>query len=101
MPRSGPTTAQLRDDIDSGRTGGKVAAFDPAAAPLGTDEEAAGTPPSPNAIAMARETELANAPTDRDVNRAGGATEWSGILLWLAAVAFVIAIATLQYFLIG
>lgn len=34
---------QLRDDIDSGRTGDKVPAADPAAAPLGADDEAAGT----------------------------------------------------------
>jgi hypothetical protein len=52
-----PTTAQLRHDIDSGRTGDKVAGFDPAAAPLGTDEEAAGTPPSVDAIALARRLE--------------------------------------------
>jgi hypothetical protein len=35
---------QLRWAIDRGRTGDKVAYPDPAAAPLGTDEEAAGTP---------------------------------------------------------
>lgn len=34
---------QLRDDIDSGRTGDKVPVADPAAAPLGSDDEAAGT----------------------------------------------------------
>ena len=39
---SGATTDQLRHDIDQGRTGDKVP--DPAVAPLGTDEEAAGTP---------------------------------------------------------
>lgn len=37
--------AQLKHDIDSGKTGDKVDAFDPAAAPLGTDDEAAGTHP--------------------------------------------------------
>jgi hypothetical protein len=36
--------AELRKRIDRGETGDKVAGFDPAAAPLGTDEEAAGTP---------------------------------------------------------
>ncbi len=39
-----PTVEQLRNDIDRGRTGDKVEGVDPAAAPLGTDEEAAGTP---------------------------------------------------------
>jgi hypothetical protein len=37
---------QLRHDIDRGRTGDKVDFPDPAAAPLGTDAEAAGRPPS-------------------------------------------------------
>lgn len=34
----------LRREIDSGRTGDKIAWPDPAAAPLGTDDEAAGRP---------------------------------------------------------
>ncbi len=48
-----PTTDQLRDDIDSGRTGDKVAAADPAAAPLGTDAEAGGTTPTAQERALA------------------------------------------------
>jgi hypothetical protein len=52
------TTDRLRDDIDSGRTGDKVVANDPAAAPLGTDDEAAGTPPSRDAIDLARRHEV-------------------------------------------
>ena len=36
------TGEQLRADIDAGRTGDKVAHFDPAAAPLETDAEAGG-----------------------------------------------------------
>ena len=55
--RSGATVAQLKNDIDSGRTGDKTSGFDPAAAPLGTDDEAAGTPPSPEIVAQAREAE--------------------------------------------
>jgi hypothetical protein len=39
-PRANP--AQLEGDIDAGRTGDKSPGEDPAAAPLGTDEEAAG-----------------------------------------------------------
>jgi hypothetical protein len=45
------TIEQLRHDIDSGRTGDKVAVGDPAAAPLGADDEAAGTPVSPDRLA--------------------------------------------------
>jgi hypothetical protein len=52
-------TDRLRAEIDSGRTGEKVPAADPAAAPLGTDEEAAGTPTAPEAIAQARQQETA------------------------------------------
>ena len=54
---SDDTLEQLRADIDSGRTGDKVSAPDPAMAPLGTDEEAAGTSPSPAAIALTRRLE--------------------------------------------
>jgi hypothetical protein len=53
------TPSRLRDDIDSGRTGDKVPASDPAAAPLGTDEEAAGTPIPPEAVAAAHRYEVA------------------------------------------
>lgn len=39
-----PTVDQLRKRIDSGVTGEKVGFPDPAAAPLGTDDEASGHP---------------------------------------------------------
>lgn len=39
----GDNVAKLRDRIDHGEAGDKVDFPDPAAAPLGTDEEAAGT----------------------------------------------------------
>jgi hypothetical protein len=43
------TAGQLKDDIDRGLAGDKIPTFDPAVAPLGTDEEAAGTP-GPTAV---------------------------------------------------
>lgn len=52
--------AQLKDDIDNGRTGDKVGGFDPGAAPLGTDDEAAGTPVPSEAVAQARAEERSN-----------------------------------------
>jgi len=52
-----PTTAQLKGDIDSGRTGDKVGAYDPGLSPLGTDDEAAGTTAGPERIRMARHFE--------------------------------------------
>ena len=40
---------QVRDKIDRGETGDKVRGSDPAAAPLGTDQEASGTTATPPA----------------------------------------------------
>ena len=51
---SDPTAAQLKGDIDAGRTGDKIAGFDPAASPLGTDEEAGGVRPEPALVAADR-----------------------------------------------
>jgi hypothetical protein len=53
------TIDQLRSDIDHGRTGDKVDFPDPAAAPLGTDEEAAGTPIDPRDVTSTRLRERA------------------------------------------
>jgi hypothetical protein len=64
----GETVARLRAEIDRGSTRDKVDVVDPAAAPLGTDDEAAGTPPSPERVARARYDEVRDdVPTD--VNR--------------------------------
>ena len=49
-----PNAAMLKGDIDSGRTGDKNPVFDPGLSPLGTDDEAAGRPPSPLRVALAR-----------------------------------------------
>jgi hypothetical protein len=54
----GSTTERLRIDIDSGKTGDKIPVADPAAAPLGTDEEAAGTPVDPRVVEAVRQEEL-------------------------------------------
>jgi hypothetical protein len=52
-----PTVAMLKGDVDSGRTGDKNPVFDPGLSPLGTDDEAAGRPPSPARVALARRSE--------------------------------------------
>ena len=53
-----PKTAdRLRKDIDRGRTGDKVGYPDPAAAPLGTDAEAGGHPPTDEELRMVRRAE--------------------------------------------
>jgi hypothetical protein len=82
---SSSTVDQLRSDIDRGRTGDKVDAPDPAAAPLGTDEEAAGTPIPANAVATAREAERGAARQTRR-NKAGLGAAW-------VLVCFVVVLA--------
>ena len=59
--RSGPTvttSAQLRHAITTGQSRDKTSNIDPAAAPLGTDDEAAGNPPSRHEIDLAAQEEL-------------------------------------------
>jgi hypothetical protein len=81
--RRGDTVDQLRSDIDSGRTGDKVPAADPAAAPLGTDEEAAGTPIAPELVASTRRLEKAAVVRAKKVQKGLGA---SWILLGFVGV---------------
>ena len=73
---SGKTTEQLRNAIDRGATGSKVPYPDPAAAPLGTDDEAAGTAPDPESVGRAYRQETANAaahrPDARDTSAGNG-----------------------------
>ena len=52
------TASRLRADIDAGRAHDKVAYPDPAAAPLGTDDEASGHPITPEQARMAHEAEI-------------------------------------------
>jgi hypothetical protein len=74
---------QLRADIDSGKTGDKIPFPDPAAAPLGTDAEAAGYPPSRRELRMEM------------INQAGSpvSTNWPedtiGIVAYCAAVLII------------
>ena len=56
--RTGPAAQALKGAIDSGRTGDKVSFSDPGAAPLGTDDEAAGPPDTAERVALAMCEEL-------------------------------------------
>ncbi|WP_181706672.1 hypothetical protein [Chthonobacter rhizosphaerae] len=58
MTKDVTTTARLRHGIDSTESGDKVAFPDPAASPLGTDDEAAGRPPTADAVREAASHEL-------------------------------------------
>ena len=57
------TTEQLRIAIDQGHGGHKVDASDPAAAPLGTDDEAGGTPNSAAQVRLAGTHEIQARPS--------------------------------------
>jgi hypothetical protein len=86
------TTEQLRVDIDSGRTRDKVRHDDVAAAPLGTDEEAAGTPVPERAVRTARAQEVEGPAASRPMG-----SVWLFVLIIamiavaLGAAAFVLA----------
>ena len=90
--RRGSTTAQLKADIDSGRTGDKVAFPDPGLSPLGTDDEAGGSSASPQLIQKVREQEKSLSPVEekrRPLNLTwiiGGIVLCSAIVAMLALV---------------
>jgi len=78
------TAERLRADIDSGRTGGKVAASDPAAAPLGTDDEAAGRAPSRDAVRLARHHEVVHPEAQPEDRRFGSVMVYGALVTVLS-----------------
>jgi hypothetical protein len=89
------TPSKLRDRIDRGDAGSKVDAYDPAAAPLGTDEEAAGTPVSSTAAASAYKQEVERSPEATRINRIDSGLTIYFLIIGLFAVALVWALSTL------
>src|SRR5213593_3141480 len=88
------TADQLRHDIDRGRTGDNVAWPDAASAPLGIDEEAAGTPLAPGDIDAARRTQRhgLHEPPDAGLGHAWILVGFilalfAGLLVWFVAMA--------------
>jgi hypothetical protein len=84
-----PTTAKLKHDIDRGRGGDKVEVIVPAAAPLGTDDEAPGTPPGPTAIKQAYAHEISSSPISSERNDSDHAVliYLTIIVMWAAGLA--------------
>lgn len=90
----GRTADSLRAAIDSGRTGDKVGFSDPAAAPLGSDDEAAGRPPSPEEVALAKRHETGRPPDDdRPAQADARGSIWSAPILVATIVAVAVLIA--------
>ena len=57
---------RFRKDIDRGEAGDKTDFPDPAAAPLGTDDEAGGHPATKEQLRIAREAEIRRRPSERE-----------------------------------
>ena len=96
-----PPTAdaqRLRHDIDSGRTGDKIPVEDPAAAPLGTDDEAAGVRMPESGSPTPREGHPAP-PSGHAKGHENGAARGLGVavasmLAVIVVVAAVVMVAT-------
>jgi hypothetical protein len=86
-----PTADRLRDDIDHGLTGEEVPGTDPAAAPLGTDAEAGGSPPTRAELELEQRNRPASLPR---------AAHGSGRARWIWAACLVV-LAMLVLALLG
>jgi hypothetical protein len=87
-----PTSDRLRIDIDRGLAGDKVAWPDPAAAPLGTDDEAGGAPPTAEQRALAAAHERRASASTRDTRAALGRAMMIGLFA-LAAIGALLLFA--------
>ena len=86
--RRGATVLQLKDDIDSGRTGDKNATADPGMAALGTSA-------TPEQVALARKQEQAIG----RIATAGDKPKSNLPLIAMVGVVVVVAIVVLAFFL--
>ena len=91
-----PTVERFRDDIDQGRTGEKVDYPDPAAAPLGADEEAADSPVTPEQREIEARARAQNGPTPATRRQRG-----QELVVFYAFIICVIALVllTIAYWL--
>ncbi len=87
--------AREKAAIDSARTGDKIPGFDPAAAPLGTDEESAGDRFAPDP----KNRRKPASPTDQAADPAGtGRADYGKqdrLILPIIAILFVLVIAAI------
>jgi hypothetical protein len=102
-PRPGGSTlAQLKNDIDMGRTGDRARTGDPGLSMLGTDDEAGGHPNSPELIDQMRQLDQArsHAPTDSKSAPAAHDQNQSPTKVWvLLAVLVIAALAAIGFML--
>jgi len=103
--------SRLRADVDSGRTGDKTPGHDPAAAPLGTDEEAAGTPVPSDIAEQVRAREVRSdgdqlarqnaTPSYEETLRSGRATSRVGLFWLVLAICVVLAALGFTWLVFG
>jgi len=84
---------QLRSRIDQGETGDKIDFPDPAAAPLGTDSEAAGAPVTDRELAMEAGSAARAAPSGGSHRGDGAAFAVYIGLIVVLALGFIAIIA--------
>jgi hypothetical protein len=85
-----PTSDKLRRAIDSGATGDKVDYPDAAAAPLGTDEEAGGRPPTSMERSMAFRQEMPSVKNEAQPRVGGRGAAILALCIILAAAAWIV-----------
>lgn len=105
---AGGSASRLREAIDSGGTADKVPFPDPAAAPLGTDDEAAGTPPGATRTGAAHRSATAGATAPPAVDERGRpfddrgvefpGTSFSTAVMVLMGLIAVLAVAGVALF---
>ena len=96
-----PTTQQLKADIDSGKTGDKVVeGFDLGLSTLGTDDEAAGSPNTPEQVAMARALEKRHAPKP-PAEQSARVSTLGQPAVWIVVGAFALLLAVLALVLLN
>jgi hypothetical protein len=83
-----PTSDQLRTAIDRSVAEDKVAGSDPSAAPLGTDDEASGAPPSGGQVEESVRQEVRVRPPGRRDRRRGE----TALLVAAASVALFLVV---------
>ncbi|WP_299506236.1 hypothetical protein [Cypionkella sp.] len=82
------TSDALRHQLDHGAGSDKVSASDPAAAPLGTDDEAGGHPPTKEQLRMASAQEIRSAPKPSVDTRDVKVSKW----IWAAGLFIVLVV---------
>ncbi len=90
------TTQQLKSDIDAGKTGDKIdEGYDLGLSALGTDDEAAGTPATPQEVAMARRLERAAPGQPAEQGARNPARAFPAV--WIIVAAFVAVVIALAF----